>query len=261
MIMDEEKILPVENEAVASNKDKFKASFASEYPDVDMADEEAYYGALNDRNDQYAKDKERLGELEDAQRQFGESLDADPQLAELFLEMTKPGGKPIDYLINHYAQAFSDLVNDPDNDQYRKALADKIAEDVATAKNRKEIEEQSEANITPSLDALAKVSDEMGLSDEQVAEVFSKFVELEEKLMVSNVDEDMWRMLIHGLNYDADLEQARIEGETAGRNAKISEKLRSERPGSLSMSGSTSTRNSAPVRKPVNIGASVWEED
>ena len=259
--MEEEKVLITENEELNPNKKKFQETFAANYPDVDMEDEDAYYQALNDQNDQWSKDKGRLEELEDAQRQFGEALDADPRLAELFLEMTKKGGKPIDYLISNYAQAFSDLVNDPENEEYRKALADKITEDVATAKSRKELEEQSEANIDASLDALAKVSGEMGLSDEQVAEAFNKFLEFEEKLNVANVDEDMWRLFINGLNYDASVEQARLEGETAGRNAKIAEKLRSERPSTLAMNGSGSTGSKPKTEPSPNFTQSVWDEE
>ena len=258
--MEEEKVLEIENQEVSPNKKKFQDDFVAAYPDVDMNDEEAYFGALNDRNDQYIKDKSRLDELEGAQREFGEALDADPRLAELFLEMTKKGGKPIDYLISHYAQAFSDVVNDPDNEEYRKALADKITEDVASAKSRRELEEQSEANIDNSLDALAKVAGEMGLSDEQVADAFKKFLEFEEKLVVANVDEDMWRMFINGLNYDAAVEQARMEGETAGRNAKISEKLRSERPSSLSMGGSSNTGAAPRKSAQPDFTSSVWDE-
>ena len=259
--MEEDNKLPIENEEVTSNKKRFQDSFASEFPDVDMADEEAYYGALNDRNDQYARDKERLSELEGAQREFGEALDSDPRLAEFFIEMTRKDGKPIDYLVTHYAQSFSDLVNDPDNEEYRKALADKIAEDVASAKSRRELEEQNEANIDASLDALAEVAKEMGLSDEQVSDAFNRFLKFAEDLMVSKVDAEMWRVLLNGMNYDAAVEQARLEGETAGRNAKIREKLREERPSSLALSGSASTGKARPPRPDYNLSGSVWDEE
>lgn len=256
--MEKDKTLPIENEEVVSNKQKFRDNFAAAYPDIDMNDEEAYFGALNDRNDQYAKDKARLEELENDQRKFGEAMDKDGRSAELFLELTKEGGQPVSYLINHYAKEFSDIVNDPDNDEYRKALADKIAEDTAANAERAALETEAEGNIDKSLDALAKVAGEMGLSDEETADAFKQFCDMADDLNKMKVSEEMWRIFVNGLHHDADVESARMEGETAGRNAKISEKLRTEQPDVFSGGGSSTTGN-APVRKKNDLSSSVWD--
>ena len=259
--MAQEEILTVENQEFGPNKKKFRDNFAAAYPDIDMNDEEAYFGVLNDRNDQYDKDKERLDYLEGAQRSFGEALDKDPGLAELFLEMTKPNGKPVEFLIERYPKEFSDLVNDPDNDEYRKALADRLTADFAEAKNLEQMEDEAEQNIGPSLDALAKVAEERGLSDDQVTDAFTKFAEFAKDLQVAKVSEDMWRVFIDGLNHSADVEQARIEGETAGRNSRISEKLRQQQPSALNM-GAGGGSVAQPPKKASGIddmSRSVWD--
>lgn len=260
--MEEKEILTVENQEFGPNKQKFRDNFAAAYPDIDMNDEEAYFGVLNDRNDQYDKDKSRLDELEESQVKFGEALDADPRMAELFLEMTKPGGKPLEYLIANYAQAFSDLVNDPDNEEYRKALADKIAEDSANALNQEQAEKEAEDNIGPTLDALGKVAAEEGLTDEQVSEAFNLAIKFSEGMEKGSISEDMWRTLIKGLAHDVAVEQARNEGEAAGRNQRIREKLRTEQPSALNLQGGGGSSMSSTPKKSSGIdemSRSVWD--
>lgn len=260
--MEEEKTLNTETQEFGPNKQKFRDNFAASYPDIDMNDEEAYFGALNDRNDQYAKDKTRLDELEGAQVKFGEALDADPRLAELFLEMTKPDGKPLDYLIANYAEAFADLVNDPDNDEYRKALADKIAENSEASKSREAAEAEAEQNIGPTLDALNKVAAEESLTDEQVSKAFELALTFAQGMEKGQIDEDMWRTLIKGVGYDAAVEQARDEGEAAGRNTRIREKLRTERPSTMNLQGGggKSALGSRGTRQGSSLSSSVWDE-
>lgn len=247
-------------DAFGPNKQKFRDRFAERYPDIDMNDEEAYYGALNAADDENAGKMERLSQLESDQQALGETFDENPGVAELFLELTKKDGKPVEMLINNYAQAFSDLVNDPDNEEYRKALAAKINEDLETSKSRRELEDEAEANIGPTLDALSKVGEEMGLSPDEIADAFNQFLSFTQDLVVDKVSEDMWRVFINGLRHDTDMESARIEGETAGRNAKIGEKLRTETPSALNMSsGGGNTK--APAGDTSALYSSVWDEE
>lgn len=252
----------VESADTVSVKQKFRDKFASDYPDVDMEDEDAYFGALNEREDKYAADRSRLDELESSQQAFGAAMDRNPRAAELFLEMTKDGGEPIAYLIEHYAKEFADMVNDPDNPELRDALVKKVAEDTQSLADREKMESEAQANMDACLEALSNVAGEMGLTDEQVADTFNKFVELTRDLIVDKVSEDTWRMFINGYNHDADVESARIEGETAGRNARITEKLRKEQPSVMSMGGSNSTGKGGnrPSVQP-SITSSVWDEE
>lgn len=61
-------------------------------------------------------------------------------------------------------------------------------------------------------------------------------------------------MIIKAQNYDNDIEQAQMEGEVAGRNAKIEEKLRKGKQGdgTVALDG----KNSNPPNKPKHdLGA------
>ena len=138
-----------------------------------------------------------------------------------------------------------------------------MSEDAETLASRKRIEDEAEANIGPSLDALSEVAGEMGLSDEEIAQAFDAFVEMTRNLVVDKVDAATWRMFINGMNHDADVEQARMEGETAGRNAKISEKLRGERPSPMSLGGSSQTGSAENPRRvgKSEMTRSVWDDE
>lgn len=61
-------------------------------------------------------------------------------------------------------------------------------------------------------------------------------------------------MILKAQNYDADIEQAQLEGEVAGRNSKIEEKLRKGKKGdgTVALDG----RNGSPDSKPKrDLGA------
>ena len=201
-----------DNKAVVSNKQKFRDDFASRYPDIDMNDEEAYFGALNEQNEQNAQSAARLKEYEESERKLGEAFDADERNAGLFLELTK-------------------------KDEFRKRLAEKHAADMKKSAEAKALNAQAEKNIGASLQAFDKVSDEMSLTDEQRADLFEKMTTLTKDLIVDKVSEDVWRMMAKGLVYDADVEQADMEGEVRGKNSRISEKLRKEQSSALNAGG------------------------
>lgn len=226
-----------DNKAVVSNKQKFRDDFASRYPDIDMNDEEAYFGALNEQNEQNAQSAARLKEYEESERKLGEAFDADERNAGLFLELTKKDGKPLEFLIDNYGDEFAALLNDPDNDEFRKRLAEKHAADMKKSAEAKALNAQAEKNIGASLQAFDKVSDEMSLTDEQRADLFEKMTTLTKDLIVDKVSEDVWRMMAKGLVYDADVEQADMEGEVRGKNSRISEKLRKEQSSALNAGG------------------------
>ena len=252
-------------EKYGPNKQKWRDDFAAEYPDIDMSDEESYYGALNEANDKRKSDAETLERYEKEHQRMADAFNANPQNAEVFLELFKEGGDPIARLIENNAQAFADLVNDPDNDEYRKKLAEKIAEDVTAAKEREQLEAESQKNIDASLDAFDKVCDEMELGDEERASVFSEYLDFIKGAVVDKVDDKWWRIIIDGLRHDEDVDNARFEGEVAGRNKKIREKLDRERPSALNAGGSSGV-TAAPADAELeamgapNMTRSVWDD-
>lgn len=225
-----------DNQTFGPNKQKFRDNFASNYPDIDMEDEEAYFGALNDENEKNSQNSQRLKEYEDSEKRLGEAFDTDPRTAGLFLELTKEGGKPLDYLIEHYGSDFANLINDPENDEFREKLAKKQQEELKRIADSEQLEKESADNLETSLDALTEAGQELGLSDEQLAEVFTKFMDFTEDLIKDKVSKEWWLIIAKGLSHDDDVEKASFEGEVKGKNAKIKEKLDREKPSALNAS-------------------------
>lgn len=241
------------------NKTAARNRLSEAYPDLDLDDEEGLYGAWNDEASAAEEDRKKLKDFEDSDAQISEALAADPRNAGFLTELLKgSNGQPLEYLIDNYGDDFVELLNDPDNDEFRKRLAEKHSADIEKAAKQAERDKEAEANIEPSLNALDAVAEEMGISDEEKAEVFKSFIELCQDLMVNKVSEDVWRMLVRGYTYEADVEQAGIEGETRGRNSRIREKLATERNTPSSMINSSSTPT-APARPQVKLGGALDE--
>ena len=226
-----------ENQQFGPNKQKFRDNFAATYPDIDMNDEEAYFGALNDENEKNSKNSQRLQELEDSEARLGKAFDADPRTAGLYLELVKEGGKPLDYLIDHYGSEFVDAINDPDNEEFREKIAKKRQEELKRMTESEALNKEAADNLEASLDALTEVGKEMGMTDEQLGDAFNKFMEFTEDLIKDKVSKDWWKIIIKGLNHDADVEDASIKAEVKAKNARIKEKLDREKPSALNTSG------------------------
>lgn len=224
------------NQQFGPNKQKFRDNFANTYPDIDMNDEEAYFGALNDENEKNSQNSQKLKDYEENEKRLGDAFDTDPRTAGLFLELTREGGKPLDYLIDHYGQEFVDAINDPDNAEFREKLAKKQQEELQRIADNEKNEDERADNLEASLDALTEAGQELGLSDDQLADVFKQFMQFTEDLINDKVSKEWWTIIAKGLSHDADVEQASVEGEVKGKNAKIKEKLDREKPSALNVS-------------------------
>ena len=75
--------------------------FGQRYPNVDVGDEEGFYGVLADEWD-------RMDRSDAAQRELGELLANDPRSAGFLMVMRK-GGNPMEYLIEQYGDDFREI--------------------------------------------------------------------------------------------------------------------------------------------------------
>ena len=70
-----------------------------------------------------------------------------------------------------------------------------------------------------------RVADEKGLSDEQAIAIFEKVNQIGFDVIEGKYTRESYEMAYNAMNYAADVETARKEGEVAGKNQKIEEKL------------------------------------
>ena len=70
-----------------------------------------------------------------------------------------------------------------------------------------------------------------GVSDEELDKAVTYLSQICGDFLMGKISPDTVEMILKALNHDADVANAQEEGEVAGRNAKIVEKMRNSRKG------------------------------
>ena len=118
--------------------------------------------------------------------------------------------------------------------------------------NSRKANEEADANFRESMSVLDAFQEEHNLTDEQAFAVFDKIHQIGSDMARGIYTADSYLLALNAINHDKDVATAKAEGELAGKNAKIKEKMRSgaelerELPPSLGGQGS-----GVPERKPI----------
>lgn len=203
-----------------SGRDTFRERFATRFPDVNVDDEEAYYGALNGEFD-------RVEKSDAAQKQLGEVLARDGRSAG-FLMVLKNGGNPVEYLIENYGEDFRDALND---EEKAKEFSAAFAKNMEKRAESDKLRAEAEANMQTMLDALDAAQADGSFADDEAAKAFEYLYAdggLLDRILVNDIKKEDWMMLMKAAKYDDMIKEnenkvaeARTEGEIAGRNANI----------------------------------------
>ena len=240
-----------------SKKDLFRERYSQSYPDLDMDDEEALYGQLND---DYDANESKLKTYEDDRKKLSDLFQSNPQSA-IFLSDWANGSNPIIALVKAYGQDFIDYVNDPENaEEIAKAQAEYLEKQAKS----KEFDELYAKNTQESLKVLSDMQAEKGLSDDETASVLEKILSVEEDLRQGKITPEILDMFMKAEKYDTDVDEARTEGEIAGKNAKIDNvlKLKSRGDGTPSLQGGNNVADENPIKIEGALGREkqdIWE--
>lgn len=209
-----------EEAVVKSGKDSFNERFGKRFPDVNIEDEEAYYGALNGELD-------RLEKSDAAQKELGNILASDPRSAG-FLMVLKSGGNPVEYLIEQYGEDFREALND---EEKAKEFAAAFAKNVEKRAESEKLREQADANMQAMIDALDAAQADGSFADDDAVDAFEYLYAdggLLDRILVNDIKKEDWLMLMKAAKYDDMIKEneqkvaeAKEEGEIAGRNANI----------------------------------------
>lgn len=209
-----------ETPAPKKGRDAFNERFSKKYPDLNLEDEESYYGALSDEFD-------RIDKSDAEQRQLGEMLGRDPRSAGLLMVM-KSGGNPMEYLIEEYGEDFRDALND---EEKAKEFAAAFAKNIEKRAESEKLREQAQSNMQSMLDALDEAQADGSFSDENAAKAFDYLYGdggLLDRILINDIKKEDWMMLMKAENYDKMKSEgeeaaktAREEGVVEGRNANI----------------------------------------
>ena len=199
------------------NRDRYSAMFAEDNPDVDFEDKEARYGRM-------AEERERYRSLRSSGRNLSQALDKNRWIAAMFQDLAEhPDKNPLVWLTENGIDIKAAL-EDPEVmkevDEKFKTWQQKQVDGEAAEKAQKEA-------IDESLQALASVQAEYGLSDEQMDRLWTHFWdEVFAPAFKGEVAKDTWVALMHAMNYDTDMANAREEAAMQARNEKHANKVK-----------------------------------
>ncbi len=191
----------------------------SKHPEGVYEDDESIFGQVNDDYDDY---ENRLNEYREQEDTFSKMFTGDPRSAQ-FLHDWKSGKNPVVALVEMYGDDFVEEMKDPEKQQELAEASKAFAERVA---KEKEYDEQYRKNIEETRQAVAQMQEEEGLSDEDVDKAMEFLVGIMKDGILGKFTPESIRMALDAVNHDEDVEYARGEGEVAGRNARITERLR-----------------------------------
>jgi hypothetical protein len=202
-----------DNQDVISKKDLFLSKYREKYPDLPEDDDEAFYGSLSE-------DFDRFDRSEAAQRELGELLASDPRSAGFLMVMRK-GGNPLEFLIEQYGDDFREALDDEGKAKELSAAFSKYME--KQTKDR-ELQRQADENLSAMVEAIGRVQQEGGYTDEEVTDAYRYLYGeggLLDRIITNGVTADDWLMLLKASRFEKAVEEARSEGQVAGRNENI----------------------------------------
>lgn len=215
-------------QAPSSKRDAYLARLREKHPDMEFADDEALYGqAMSDYDDYenqvglYKKDSEALSEM------FSKS-----PMAAAFLADMHGGKDPFVSLVRNFGMDIENVIDDP---AMQEELAAANKEYLARVAKDKELNALYEANMDETLDLLRKWRDERGMTDEQVDALAAKIIDVSSDAIVGKITPEALEIFAKAMNYDADVANAGEEGRIAGRNDRITERLRKVEKGDGTM--------------------------
>lgn len=205
------------SESAPSKRDAFRSRVGSRYKDLNLDDEDAYYDQMGRMMDEYEG-------YEKSSARMRESIAKSPAMA----EMVRAAGQqddfdPITWLVENRGLDLDALRDDP---EYAQKLADAHAKYMERDAASKQIAEDMTANMPASVDAIRAKAQELGLSEEQTEATVGQMYQIMDDLIHGKMDTNLFAMLAKGASHDADVAQARDEGQAAGLSTKIDERLR-----------------------------------
>lgn len=232
-----------ENNEVKSRRDRHLDRLRKKYPEKKFEDDEEIYGQISDDYDQYEQELEGYRGRE---KSLSDMFAADPRSAQFLTDMHN-GNDPVLGLVRNFGVEIKDVLDDP-------AMQEKIAEAnkdyVERVANSKKLDEEYDKNMDATLETLRQFQAQRGMTDEQIDKVVDLLLGIVRDGVMGKFSTETLDMACKALNYDTDVAAAGEEGEIAGRNAKVVEKLRKSRQGDgTAPLGGKNGQGVAPTRK------------
>lgn len=211
-----------EQAAKKSRRDMFREGFASRHPDIDMNDEEAYYGALDD---EYNAREEELGRHRDNNKKLNKMFMENPNAAYFMNDLIDGKEQMGVALMRQFGETFKEAVDDP-TEANVKAFADALDAHAAKIKEDERLQDEFEKNADASEATIEDWAAAHNATPEQIDAVREFINQQFSNLIVGKISPELLDFAYKGLNYDNDVAAAEENGAAQGRNERIQEKLR-----------------------------------
>lgn len=200
-----------------SKRDAFRKRMAERAPELNMDDEDEYYGYMDNMVSEYDDYRASSDVLR-------KNLDKSPALTDMLIAAKgKADFDPLVWMVEYEGLDLDALRDDPD---YAAKLLEGRRKYLDNLSKKKEVDAEIEANIPRSIDAIKAKSAELGLSDEQAKEILAEIFKMGDELEKGIIPVEVFALLAKGKTRDEDVEMAREEGIAEGLNTKVTDKLR-----------------------------------
>ena len=195
------------------NRDKYSAMFAEDNPDVDFEDKEARYGRM-------AEERENYRNLRESGKKFSGILDKHRWMGAMLSDNET---NPLVWLSKNGIDIRAAL-DDPEEMQKVTDAFDGWKQRQVDGEAAQQAQDKA---IEESLNALTSVQQKFGLSNEQADRLWEHFWdEVFQPAFSGEVSKDTWVALMHAMNYDKDIANAREEAAMQARNEKHANKVK-----------------------------------
>ena len=211
-----------ETQEVKTPRMRLSERLGKEYPDVDFGADNATDVAdekLAELLDKYDAELEGFRSNDERVKKL---FDSDPRSGRFFVNWMASGGNPIQYLLDIFGPELTEAL---ESEEGRARIVESTNKYLERKAEHEKGEAQRMANYEQSINDLTAFAEEKGISEEQAVAVFEKVNQIAFDVIDGRYTREAYEMAYNAMNYSADVESARKEGEVAGRNAKIQERL------------------------------------
>ena len=205
-----------------SRRDGFMERLRNKYPEQDFTDEEVVFGRVDD---DYTDYENRLNRYKENEDKLVGLLNTNPRAAQFLSDLANNENPFIAYVKAVGADALTDMMNGEKKEdiaQAHKEYLERVAKD-------KEIRDQIAANLPVTIKLREEMDNKYG--EETVNAALDLISKICDDNLVGIIAPETFEMAVNMVNRDADIANARSEGEIAGRNAKIEEQVRKPKVG------------------------------
>ena len=199
------------------NRDAYSKMFVEDNPDIDFEDKEARYGRM-------AEERESYRSLQKSSRGLTEALDKNRWLGAMFQDLAQnPDKDPVSWMYDNGI----DVQRAMEDEEYRRQAAEGLVKWQQKQAAGEAAAKQKDDNLQASAEALDALSQELNISDEQCSRMWKHlFEDVIVPGMNGEVSKDTWQMVLHAMNYDQDMKNARAEAGMQARNEKIQNRVK-----------------------------------